>query len=264
MSITGSESHPLFCQLNELYETPGREMVWKESSRWLKFAEQVESSGRWSKPHVATISLHYLVELRKNLRDNGCVLLRLNAHCKESIVDKLIPHLVKENLIKESASTKLRETLMLHHTHQYQSIFKKQLDIGVKENSNLVNRLKSTVKKRKEKKQLKKESKSKENEHEETVSDDEAVTSKKRIERPSSSVPSSDNEHELGEDELDEAKNFLKSLDAGESNLMEQSQLRFSMFSIDMEDTTEMDDKSAIVINSNLTPTLNISNFILF
>jgi len=36
--------------------------------RWIRFEENVEEGGeRWSKPHVATLSLHALFELRRGL-----------------------------------------------------------------------------------------------------------------------------------------------------------------------------------------------------
>lgn len=46
--------------------------------RWVKFEEDVETGGRWSKPHVATLSLHSLLELR-NCILNGSVILDLQA-----------------------------------------------------------------------------------------------------------------------------------------------------------------------------------------
>jgi hypothetical protein len=46
--------------------------------RWVKFEEDVESGGRWSKPHVATLSLHSLLELR-NCILNGSVILDMQA-----------------------------------------------------------------------------------------------------------------------------------------------------------------------------------------
>jgi len=46
--------------------------------RWVKFEEDVESGGRWSKPHVATLSLHSLLELR-NCIFNGSILLDMQA-----------------------------------------------------------------------------------------------------------------------------------------------------------------------------------------
>jgi len=46
--------------------------------RWVKFEEDVESGGRWSKPHVATLSLHSLLELR-NFISKGSVILDMHA-----------------------------------------------------------------------------------------------------------------------------------------------------------------------------------------
>jgi hypothetical protein len=45
-----------------------------------KYEEDVEDSGnRWSKPHVASLSLHSLFELRSQLL-NGAVMLDMDAH----------------------------------------------------------------------------------------------------------------------------------------------------------------------------------------
>ena len=49
-------------------------------NRWIKFEEDVEEGGeRWSKPHVATLSLHSLFELRCGLM-NGTVMLDCEAN----------------------------------------------------------------------------------------------------------------------------------------------------------------------------------------
>lgn len=54
-------------------------------SRWIKFEEDVEEGGdRWSKPHVATISLHSLFELRSCIL-NGTVMLDLEASSLDQI-----------------------------------------------------------------------------------------------------------------------------------------------------------------------------------
>lgn len=53
--------------------------------RWLKFEEDVEDGGeRWSKPYVATLSLHSLFELRSCIL-NGTVLLDMKANSIEDI-----------------------------------------------------------------------------------------------------------------------------------------------------------------------------------
>ena len=48
--------------------------------RWIKFEEDVEEAGeRWSKPHVATLQLHVLHELRDLLRsDQMLIMLNLD------------------------------------------------------------------------------------------------------------------------------------------------------------------------------------------
>ena len=49
------------------------------ADRWIKFEEDVEEGGeRWSKPRVATLSLHSLFELRKGIL-TGTVLLDMTA-----------------------------------------------------------------------------------------------------------------------------------------------------------------------------------------
>lgn len=56
--------------------------------RWLKFEEDVEDGGeRWSKPYVATLSLHSLFELRSCIM-NGTVMLDMRASSLEEIAGK--------------------------------------------------------------------------------------------------------------------------------------------------------------------------------
>lgn len=60
---------------------------WNPNScyRWLKFEEDVEDGGeRWSKPYVATLSLHSLFELRSCII-NSTVLLDMRANTIEEV-----------------------------------------------------------------------------------------------------------------------------------------------------------------------------------
>ena len=54
--------------------------------RWVKYEEDVEEGGeRWSKPHVASLSLHSLFELRSTIL-NGALLLDLDAYTITQVV----------------------------------------------------------------------------------------------------------------------------------------------------------------------------------
>lgn len=69
--------HEVFVQLDELVGT-GEECEWKETARWIKYEEDVEEgSDRWGRPHVASLSFHSLLNLRRCL-ETGVVLLDLD------------------------------------------------------------------------------------------------------------------------------------------------------------------------------------------
>ena len=40
-------------------------------ARWIKFEEDVEESETWSKPRVASLSFHSLLELRRTIEKGG-------------------------------------------------------------------------------------------------------------------------------------------------------------------------------------------------
>lgn len=55
-----------FVEMNELTKN-GDQMEWKETARWIKFEENVEDCNRWGKPHVASLTFHSLLDLKKGL-----------------------------------------------------------------------------------------------------------------------------------------------------------------------------------------------------
>ncbi|XP_050307572.1 electroneutral sodium bicarbonate exchanger 1 isoform X3 [Anthonomus grandis grandis] len=113
------ESHPLFSEMEELF-VDGDEMEWKETARWIKFEEDVEEGGnRWSKPHVATLSLHSLFELR-SLILNGTVILDMDASSIEQIADLVIDNMVNNNKLDFTKREKVKEALLKRHRHQHQ------------------------------------------------------------------------------------------------------------------------------------------------
>lgn len=128
--------HQLFCEMDELQSN----YEWKEAARWLKFEEDVENGGRWSKPHVATLSLHSLFELRSCLT-NGAVLLDFAGDDITAIVDNLLESVCRSNQLNEEHREQVRNALLLKHVHQHEKEFQKQLNNGEKKSFPLIRSL---------------------------------------------------------------------------------------------------------------------------
>ncbi|XP_032413707.1 sodium bicarbonate cotransporter 3-like isoform X1 [Xiphophorus hellerii] len=110
--------HDLFTELDELAFRDGEVQVWKETARWLKFEEDVEDGGeRWSKPYVATLSLHSLFELRSCIM-NGTVLLDMRAGAIDEIADMVIDSMLATGQLEAEQQDKVREALLKRHHHQ--------------------------------------------------------------------------------------------------------------------------------------------------
>ncbi|XP_032368783.1 electroneutral sodium bicarbonate exchanger 1 isoform X3 [Etheostoma spectabile] len=111
-------AHELFTELDEICVRDGKDAEWKETARWLKFEEDVEDGGeRWSKPYVATLSLHSLFELRSCII-NGSVLLDMHADSIEEIADMVLDHQEASNELDDTVRVKVREALLKRHHHQ--------------------------------------------------------------------------------------------------------------------------------------------------
>lgn len=118
------ESHPLFSEMEELVRD-GDEIEWKETARWVKFEEDVEEGGdRWSKPHVATLSLHSLFELR-NLLLTGSVMLDMEANNLETVADLVTENMTNSGLLAADVKEKVKEALLRRHRHQHEKESKK-------------------------------------------------------------------------------------------------------------------------------------------
>ncbi|XP_051925112.1 solute carrier family 4 member 4a isoform X3 [Hippocampus zosterae] len=108
----------LFTELDELLSVDGRETEWKETARWIKFEEKVEKGGeRWSKPHVATLSLHSLFELRACIEKGG-ILLDLEAATLPQLLEVVTDERVQSGQLKPELKEKVTSTLLRRHRHQ--------------------------------------------------------------------------------------------------------------------------------------------------
>ncbi|EPY78240.1 solute carrier family 4, sodium bicarbonate cotransporter, member 4 isoform 4-like protein [Camelus ferus] len=121
----------LFTELDELLAVDGQEMEWKETARWIKFEEKVEQGGeRWSKPHVATLSLHSLFELRTCM-EKGSIMLDREAASLPQLVEMIVDHQIETGLLKPDLKDKVTYTLLRKHRHQTKkSNLRSLADIG--------------------------------------------------------------------------------------------------------------------------------------
>ncbi|XP_012695945.2 sodium-driven chloride bicarbonate exchanger isoform X3 [Clupea harengus] len=132
--------HALFTELDEICLHEGEDAEWKETARWLKFEEDVEDGGeRWSKPYVATLSLHSLFELRSCIL-NGIVMLDMRANSMEEIADMVLDQHESGMSLGEDVRRKIKNALLKRHHHQNQKklanripIVRSFADIGKKQ-----------------------------------------------------------------------------------------------------------------------------------
>ncbi|XP_037043822.1 anion exchange protein 2 isoform X2 [Bradysia coprophila] len=108
--------HEVFVQLDELQGT-GEEREWKETARWIKYEEDVEEgSDRWGRPHVASLSFHSLLNLRRCL-ETGVVLMDLEEKDLPGVAYRVVEQMVAEELIHEDDKVIVMRSLLLRHRH---------------------------------------------------------------------------------------------------------------------------------------------------
>ncbi|XP_034458614.1 electrogenic sodium bicarbonate cotransporter 4 isoform X2 [Hippoglossus hippoglossus] len=125
----------IFTEMDTL-QHEGGELEWKESARWVKFEEKVEEGGeRWSKPHVSTLTLHSLFELRTCLQ-TGSILLDLEGYSLPQIVDEIVDRQIADGLILPDLKEKISFVLLRKHRHQTKKPMHRSLaDIGKSSNT---------------------------------------------------------------------------------------------------------------------------------
>uniref|UniRef100_A0A8C2DYM9 Anion exchange protein n=1 Tax=Cyprinus carpio TaxID=7962 RepID=A0A8C2DYM9_CYPCA len=128
---SGPPPPQLFTELDELLAVDGQEMEWTETARWIKFEEKVEKGGeRWSKPHVATLSLHSLFQL-KNCIEKGTIKLDMEANSLQQIVEMITDSQIESGQLKADLKEMVMYTLLRKHRHQTKkSNLRSLADIG--------------------------------------------------------------------------------------------------------------------------------------
>ncbi|CAC5411214.1 Anion exchange protein 3,Anion exchange protein 4,Sodium bicarbonate cotransporter 3,Sodium-driven chloride bicarbonate exchanger,Electroneutral sodium bicarbonate exchanger 1,Electrogenic sodium bicarbonate cotransporter 1,Electrogenic sodium bicarbonate cotransporter 4 [Mytilus coruscus] len=112
------KAHSVFCELDVLRKH-NENFEWKESARWVKYEENLEEGGkRWSKPHVASLSMHSLFELRCAFVE-GVVSLDHDAHSLSNVIDKLLEEWQDQNDMDTRLRPHLRDIMLAGHKHSH-------------------------------------------------------------------------------------------------------------------------------------------------
>ncbi|XP_045783924.1 anion exchange protein 3 isoform X2 [Maniola jurtina] len=116
--------HAVFVQLDELLATDDGDAEWKETARWIKYEEDVEEgSARWGRPHVASLSFHSLLNLRRCL-ETGVVLLDLDEKDLPGVAYRVVEGMVTDGLIEEDDKPVVMRSLLLRHRHVHDERFR--------------------------------------------------------------------------------------------------------------------------------------------
>ncbi|XP_029169549.1 band 3 anion transport protein isoform X2 [Nylanderia fulva] len=111
--------HEVFVQLDELHGL-GEEREWRETARWIKYEEDVEEGAdRWGRPHVASLSFHSLLNLRRCL-ETGVVLLDLEERDLPGLAYRVVEQMVIEELILPEDRPVVMRALLLRHRHVHE------------------------------------------------------------------------------------------------------------------------------------------------
>ncbi|XP_015585826.1 band 3 anion transport protein isoform X2 [Cephus cinctus] len=112
--------HEVFVQLDELHGI-GEEREWRETARWIKYEEDVEEGAdRFGRPHVASLSFHSLLNLRRCL-ETGVVLLDLEERDLPGLAYRVVEQMVVEELILPEDRPVVMRALLLRHRHVHEN-----------------------------------------------------------------------------------------------------------------------------------------------
>lgn len=93
--------HEVFVQLDELHGQ-GEDREWKETARWIKYEEDVEEGAdRWGAPHVASLSFHSLLNLRRCL-ETGVVLMDLDEKDLPGVAYRVVEQVRDKKVVQKS------------------------------------------------------------------------------------------------------------------------------------------------------------------
>ena len=95
----------------------GHIKIFSTMSRWIKYEEDLETErGDWGPPHIASLSFHSLMQLRKRLEQGGFMLDTRTSDLSSLLTD-VVSRLVKEGKLEEELKSKVLSVLLYRHRH---------------------------------------------------------------------------------------------------------------------------------------------------
>ncbi|XP_011439491.2 electrogenic sodium bicarbonate cotransporter 1 [Magallana gigas] len=114
----GHKAHGVFSELDVLKEYNGN-IEWREAARWVKYEEVVEEGGkRWSKPHVASLSMQTMFNLRKTLKE-APIIIDYDCHTLSQVIDKFTDEWVDSNQLDPRFRPHIRDVALKGHKHHH-------------------------------------------------------------------------------------------------------------------------------------------------
>ncbi|KAK3791317.1 hypothetical protein RRG08_012504 [Elysia crispata] len=108
----------LFVEMDVLTQR-GDELEWREWARWVKYEEKVEDGGkRWSKPHVASLNMHFLMEIRKHILQ-GVFLADVECYSISQVVELLLDNWTTNGDLDPDLRQYIRTLCLRGHRHRH-------------------------------------------------------------------------------------------------------------------------------------------------
>ncbi|CAL1539654.1 unnamed protein product [Lymnaea stagnalis] len=113
------KTRQLFVEMDVLVQR-GEEQEWREWARWVKYEEKVEAGGkRWSKPHVASLNMHYLIELRKQMLE-GVFLKDMECYSISQVVEQFLDAWTTNKSLDPMLRRYIRALCLKSHRHRHE------------------------------------------------------------------------------------------------------------------------------------------------
>ncbi|GFS07683.1 electrogenic sodium bicarbonate cotransporter 1 [Elysia marginata] len=88
-------------------------------SEWVKYEEKVEDGGkRWSKPHVASLNMHFLMEIRKCILE-GVFLTDMECYSISQVVELLLDAWIAKGDLDPDLRQYIRTLCLRGHRHRH-------------------------------------------------------------------------------------------------------------------------------------------------